>query len=132
MATAVLYGTGRGIGNLPTGEILLLGLGSTGAVALHAATQWWGARRAGVVLLPLPGWRDAEVRAVVRRALPALGQAGLDAVQLLALLIAAEPPARRDRRLPDFLELLHPGQQPRYRAGGAIAGPPAVADARER
>ncbi len=90
VATAVLYGTGRGIGNLPTGEILLLGLGSTGAVALHAATQWWGARRAGVVLLPLPGWRDAEVRAVVRRALPALGQAGLDAVQLLALLIAAD------------------------------------------
>jgi putative peptidoglycan lipid II flippase len=89
-ATAALYGTGRGIGNVPTGEILLLGLGSTGAVALHAATQWWGARRAGVVLLPRPGWRDVEVRDVVRRALPALGQAGLDAVQLLALLIAAD------------------------------------------
>jgi peptidoglycan biosynthesis protein MviN/MurJ (putative lipid II flippase) len=88
--TAALYGTGRGIGNLPTGEVLLLGLGSTGAVALHAATQWWGARRAGVTLLPRPGWRDAEVQVVVRRALPALGQAGLDAVQLLALLIAAD------------------------------------------
>ena len=89
VATAALYGTGRGLGNLPTGELLLLGLGSTAAVALHAATQWWGARRAGVVLLPRPGWRDSEVRAVVRRAVPALGQAGLDAVQLLALLIAA-------------------------------------------
>ena len=89
LATAALYGTGRGLSNLPTGELLLLGLGSTGAVALHAATQWWGARRAGVVLLPRPGWRDSEVRAVVRRAIPALGQAGLDAVQLLALLIAA-------------------------------------------
>ncbi|MGP0024120.1 MAG: murein biosynthesis integral membrane protein MurJ [Streptosporangiaceae bacterium] len=89
VATAALYGTGRGLGNLPPGELLLLGLGSTGAVALHAATQWWGARRAGVVLLPRPGWRDPEVRAVVRRAVPALGQAGLDAVQLLALLIAA-------------------------------------------
>ena len=89
VATAALYGTGRGLGNLPTGELLLLGLGSTGAVALHAATQWWGARRAGVVLLPRPGWRDSEVRTVVRRAVPALGQAGLDAVQLLALLIAA-------------------------------------------
>ena len=88
-ATAALYGTGRGLGNLPTGELLLLGLGSTAAVALHAATQWWGARRAGVVLLPRPGWHDCEVRAVVRRAVPALGQAGLDAVQLLALLIAA-------------------------------------------
>ena len=60
VATAALYGTGRGLGNLPTGELLLLGLGSTGAVALHAATQWWGARRAGVVLLPRPGWRDSE------------------------------------------------------------------------
>ncbi len=89
VATAALYGTGRGLGNLPPGELLLLGLGSTGAVALHAATQWWGARRAGVVLLPRPGWRDSEVRAVVRRAVPALGQAGLDAVQLLALLVAA-------------------------------------------
>jgi peptidoglycan biosynthesis protein MviN/MurJ (putative lipid II flippase) len=88
--TAALYGTGRGIGSLPTGEILLLGLGSTGAVVLHAATQWWGARRAGVTLLPRPGWRDPEVRAVVGRSLPALGQAGLDAVQLLALLIAAD------------------------------------------
>jgi peptidoglycan biosynthesis protein MviN/MurJ (putative lipid II flippase) len=89
-ATAALYGTGKGIGNLPTGEILLLGLGSTGAVAMHAATQWWGARRAGVTLLPRAGWRDGEVRVVVRRAVPALGQAGLDAVQLLALLIAAD------------------------------------------
>jgi murein biosynthesis integral membrane protein MurJ len=87
--TAALYGMGRNIGDLPTGEILLLGLGSTGAVALHAATQWWGARRAGVVLLPRFGWRDPEVRSVVRRALPALGQAGLEALQLLALLIAA-------------------------------------------
>jgi murein biosynthesis integral membrane protein MurJ len=89
-ATAALYGTGKGIGNLPTGEVLLLGLGSTGAVAMHAATQWWGARRAGVTLLPRPGWRDPEVQVVVRRAVPALGQAGLDAVQLLALLIAAD------------------------------------------
>ena len=89
-ATAALYGTGRSISNVPAGELLLLGLGSTGAVALHAATQWWGARRAGVVLLPRPGWRDSEVRAVMRRAVPALAQAGLDAVQLLALLIAAD------------------------------------------
>jgi murein biosynthesis integral membrane protein MurJ len=89
VSAAALYGTGRDIGNLPASEILLLGLGSTGAVALHAAIQWWGARRAGVVLLPRPGWRDSEVRAVMRRAVPALGQAGLSAFQLLVLLIAA-------------------------------------------
>ena len=86
LAAAVFYGSSRGLANVPTGEILLLGLGSTAAVALHAATQWWGARRAGVVLVPRPGWRDPEVRAVVRRAVPALGQTGLYAIQTLALL----------------------------------------------
>ena len=89
VSAGAIYGTGQGIGNLPTSEILLLGLGSTAAVVLHAATQWWGARRAGVTLAPRPGWRDPEVRAVVRRAVPALGQAGLSAFQLLVLLIAA-------------------------------------------
>ena len=89
LSADAIYGTGKGIGNLPTGEIVLLGLGSTGAVALHAATQWWGARRAGVVLMPRPGWRDSEVRAVTHRSLPALGQTGLAALQLLTLLIAA-------------------------------------------
>jgi len=89
VATAALYGTSRNLTNVPTGELLLLGLGSTGAVVLHAATQWWGAKRAGVVILPRPGWRDHEVRVVARRAIPALGQAGLVAVQSLALLIVA-------------------------------------------
>ncbi len=89
LMTAAIYGTGRSITDLPMGEILLLGLGSTGAVALHAAIQWWGARRAGVVLLPRLGWRDTEVLAVGRRAVPALTQTGLEAFQLLVLLIAA-------------------------------------------
>lgn len=89
LAAALLYGTSRNLANVPAGEVLLLGLGSTGAVALHAATQWWGARRAGVVLVPRPGWRDPEVRVVVRRAVPALGQAGLYAVQTLTLLTLA-------------------------------------------
>ena len=86
LATATIYGTSHSLANVPTGELLLLGLGSTGAVVLHAATQWWGARRAGVVLLPRPGWSDPEVQTVIRRALPVLGQAGLNAVQILTLL----------------------------------------------
>ncbi len=86
---ALLYGSKTSVTNVPLGEILLLGLGSTGAVALHAATQWWGARRAGVVLVPLPGWRDPEVRQVIRRALPSLAQAGLSAIQILTLLVMA-------------------------------------------
>jgi len=87
--TGALYGTSTSLTTVPAGEMLLLGLGSTGAVAAHAAVQWWGARRAGVLLLPRPGWRDPEVRVVVRRALPALAQAGLYAVQVLTLLAAA-------------------------------------------
>ncbi len=73
--------------DIPTGELLLLGCGTTAAVALHAATQWCGARRVGVGLRPHAGWRDAEVRALGRRSLPALAQAALDAVQLVAVLI---------------------------------------------
>ena len=88
-AAAVLYGTRTSLAHLPSGEILLLGLGSTGAVALHAATQWWGARRAGVVLKPRPGWRDPEVRVVIRRALPSIAQAGLASLQVLTLLMVA-------------------------------------------
>jgi murein biosynthesis integral membrane protein MurJ len=87
--TAVIYGTGTSLANVPPGEMLLLGLGSTGAVALHAATQWWGAHRAGVLLVPRAGWRDAEVRVVIRRALPSLAQAGLVALQVLTLLVVA-------------------------------------------
>jgi putative peptidoglycan lipid II flippase len=86
---AVVFGTSTDVRNVPTGELLLLGLGTTGAVALHAATQWWGARRVGVVLKPRAGWRDPEVRVVVRRALPSMAQAGLMALQVLSLLIIA-------------------------------------------
>jgi putative peptidoglycan lipid II flippase len=88
-AAAAIYGTGTSLSGVSTGEMLLLGLGSTGAVALHAAAQWWGARRAGVVLLPRAGWGEPEVRVVARRTLPALAQTGLFAVEDLALLAAA-------------------------------------------
>jgi len=88
-AAAFVYGTHTALTNVPTGEIVLLGLGSTGAVALHAATQWLGARRAGVVLTPRPGWRDPEVRVVIRRALPSIAQAGLASLQILTLLTLA-------------------------------------------
>jgi putative peptidoglycan lipid II flippase len=86
---AVVFGTGAGVDNVPNGELLLLGLGTTGAVALHAAAQWWGARRAGIRLVPRAGWLDPEVRVVVRRALPSMGQAGLVAVQVMTLLVLA-------------------------------------------
>jgi putative peptidoglycan lipid II flippase len=84
-----LFDPGTHLADVPTGELLLLGLGTTGAVGIHAAVQWWGAKRIGVVLLPRAGWRDPEVLAVVRRALPSLAQAGLAALQTLTLLVLA-------------------------------------------
>ncbi|MCW2691046.1 MAG: putative peptidoglycan lipid flippase [Mycobacterium sp.] len=88
-ACAIIFGTGTRVDAVPNGELLLLGLGTTGAVALHAAAQWWGAKRAGIRLVPRAGWRDAEVRVVVRRALPSMAQAGLVALQVLTLLVLA-------------------------------------------
>jgi putative peptidoglycan lipid II flippase len=87
---SVLYTRSAIEGDIPTSLLLLLGLGTTGAVLLHASTQWWGARRAGVVLVPNAGWRDAQVRATIRRALPAVAQAALAALQIAALTLVAD------------------------------------------
>jgi putative peptidoglycan lipid II flippase len=89
VATGILYPGTRALDEVPTGEVLLLGLGTTVAVAMHAAVQWNGARRAGVTLQPLPGWRDGEVVALLRRSVPALALAGLEGVQLLGVLFVA-------------------------------------------
>jgi len=61
--------------DVPVSLLLLLGVGTTGAVMLHASVQWWGARRVGVALVPNAGWRDPQVRATIGRAMPALAQA---------------------------------------------------------
>ncbi len=85
----VLFGTGTGLGQTGNGELLLLGLGSTGAVVLHAGAQWWGAWRTGVTLVPRLGWRDPEVRARARRMLPSLGYAGLNSLRYFGILVVA-------------------------------------------
>src|SRR5580704_202092 len=87
---AVLYSQAATSPHVPTSLLLLLGLGTTGAVLLHASVQWWGARRVGIVLVPNAGWRDPQVRATIRRALRAVVQAGLAALQLGALLVVAD------------------------------------------
>jgi putative peptidoglycan lipid II flippase len=80
---------GLGDGPVSNEAVLLVGGGSTVAVALHAAVQWWGARRCGVTLVPRPGWRDPDVLEVVRRAVRSMAQAGLLAAQTLLLLSVA-------------------------------------------
>lgn len=89
LAAGVLYPGTPDLDRVPTGEVLLLGLGTTAAVALHAAVQWNGARRTGVTLRPSPGWRDREVMVLLRRAVPALAMAALEGVQLLGALLVA-------------------------------------------
>lgn len=64
---AAIYGTGGVVSRVETTQLLLLGGGSTLAVAAHAAVQWWGARRAGITLIPRTNWRAAEVLELVAR-----------------------------------------------------------------
>jgi putative peptidoglycan lipid II flippase len=89
VVNAAVFGTGTRLAQVGTAQLLMLGLGSTGAVALHAAAQWWGAARVGVWLRPRAGWHDSEVRSVLRRAVPSLGVAGLDCIRQVAVLPVA-------------------------------------------
>ncbi len=88
-ATLILYGAGNELGEVPASQLLLLGLGTTASVALHAGVQWWGAWRAGIKLIPRAGWRDSEVRNIVRLTRPSLGVAGLGAVGSFGVLIVS-------------------------------------------
>lgn len=84
-----VYGQGREVTSTGPAELVLLGGGSTLAVVAHAALQWWGARRAGVTLRPTAGWRDPEVRSLLRRAGLATVQAGLWSAQVIVLMAFA-------------------------------------------
>jgi putative peptidoglycan lipid II flippase len=89
ITAALLFGTATGILDVTTPEILLLGLGTTAAVGLHATCQWFGARASGLRLVPGIGWRDPDVRRVLRRILPTLAFTGLAALQIFAVMIVA-------------------------------------------
>jgi putative peptidoglycan lipid II flippase len=89
VATAVMYGTGDALAAPTTPQLLLLGLGTTSAVALHAAVQWWGAWRVGVRLLPRRGWREPEVRQILRHAAPSLGYSTLDVLLPIGAIVVA-------------------------------------------
>jgi putative peptidoglycan lipid II flippase len=87
--SAWLFGTGTAIERVPPGQLVLLGIGSTAAVAVHAAAQWLGAWRLGVRLVPRAGWRDPDVRRLFQRLLPSLGYGWLNLVRWFAVLVAA-------------------------------------------
>ncbi|MDH4145613.1 MAG: hypothetical protein OEY23_10670 [Acidimicrobiia bacterium] len=93
IATLVLYWITRGSGTdieiASVGDVVFLGVGSTLSVVVHASLQWWGAHRAGVTLRPRAGWRDPEVRTVVRLAIPSLGLAVLTSYQQFVVIVVA-------------------------------------------
>lgn len=87
--SATVYGFGVDVGEVGTGQLLLLGLGTTASVGLHAGLQWWGAHRLRVSLRPRAGWRNPDVRKVLRVALPSTGYAGLNGARTIGLLVVA-------------------------------------------
>ena len=88
---AVLYSrVGQQRYNVPLSLLLLLGLGTTGAVLLHASAQWWGARRVGVVLCRTPGGATPRCARPSAGRCPRVAQAALAALQVAALLLVAD------------------------------------------
>jgi putative peptidoglycan lipid II flippase len=85
----IMFGSGVGLSDVSTSEVVLLGVGTTTAVALHAALQWFGARRHKITMHPGAGWRDAEIRNVLRRIRSVLAYTGLAAFQLFATIVVA-------------------------------------------
>ncbi len=86
---ALVFGVGVGVGTVTNAELALLGLGTTAAVGVHAAAVWLGARSNGLTLVPRAGWREPEVRALIRRVVPTLAFTGLEALQVFAVFMVA-------------------------------------------
>jgi putative peptidoglycan lipid II flippase len=84
------YGTGLDVEHVPVGLVLVLGVGSTAAVALHAALQLAGTARLGLLTWPSMRRRhDPEVRSVARRLVRSIGVAGWPAAAMYVLLALA-------------------------------------------
>ncbi|MEK0081744.1 murein biosynthesis integral membrane protein MurJ [Benzoatithermus flavus] len=93
LLSAYLFGTGTTLVDITLPQLTLLGLGTTAAVALHAFAQWWGARRVGITLLPRAGWRDPEVRRILKTGINSGVYTSLYwAVFLVLLLVAGSVP----------------------------------------
>jgi putative peptidoglycan lipid II flippase len=84
------YGTGLDIDHVPVDLVIVLGVGSTAAVALHAALQLFGAARVGLLPRPSRRWRqDSEAVAVTRRLARSVGVAACPAVAMYVLYALA-------------------------------------------
>ena len=84
------YGTGLDVQRVPVDLVILLGAGSTAAVALHAALQLFGTARVGLLTRPSMRWRqDSEARAIIRRLVRSVGVAAWPAAAMYVLLALA-------------------------------------------
>ncbi|HWR48642.1 MAG TPA: lipid II flippase MurJ [Pseudonocardiaceae bacterium] len=84
------YGTGLDVGHVPADLVVVLGVGSTVAVALHAALQLVGTAQVSLLARPSMCWRrDPEVRAVTRRLVRSVGVAAWPAAAMYVLLALA-------------------------------------------
>lgn len=87
---ALTYGSGLEVDAVPYSMVVVLGLGSTAAVALHAGIQLFGASRVGLPVRLSRGWRDDELtRAAARRLRDSVAVAIFPASRYFSLLALA-------------------------------------------
>lgn len=89
VVNALVFGSGRDLGDVNLSQLLVLGVGTTGAVAIHAGALWVGSWRVGVRLIPGGGWRDEQLRDLIRQIRPSLGYTALNVVRLFTILVVA-------------------------------------------
>jgi peptidoglycan biosynthesis protein MviN/MurJ (putative lipid II flippase) len=86
----MVYGSGLALGQVPFGMVLMLGLGSSAAVSVHAALQLFGTYRVGLLAWPSLRWRqDPDSRAATKRLLRSVGVAGLPGLAMYVLYALA-------------------------------------------
>jgi peptidoglycan biosynthesis protein MviN/MurJ (putative lipid II flippase) len=87
---AAAFGTGLQVTEAPVEMVVLLGLGGTLAVAVHAALQLFGAARCGLVAAPaLRWWHDEQARDFARRMFRSFGVAACPAAAIYVLVALA-------------------------------------------
>ncbi|MGH3871984.1 MAG: lipid II flippase MurJ [Pseudonocardiaceae bacterium] len=90
LAAGWYYGTGLDVDDVPVELVIVLGVGSTAAVAVHAALQLSGTARVGLLTRPSMGWRDdPESCAVISRLMRSVGVAAWPAAAMYVLFVLA-------------------------------------------
>jgi putative peptidoglycan lipid II flippase len=84
------YGPGLDMAHVPVNMVILLGLGSTIAMAVHTALQLFGAARVGLLPRPSMRWHhDPEARALTHRLARSVGVAAGPAAAMYVLCALA-------------------------------------------